>query len=417
VSDTLSDLLVGVGRSRERDSFTAGKQAATEAKQSHGASPEVLIIFGAPVFAHRQLLAGISSVMGEVPMLGGTTAGEISSKGFATDSVVVMALSSDTLQFTTGIGLDMSKGEQVCSRQMLDSIRDQISFDNALSLLVLPNGMGGDGVEVIKGLQSVLGDEFEIIGGYLGDDTDFNSTFQYHNGNVYRDAIVGLMICGDGSFTTGVGVRSGFESIGNRLYCTEAEKNVVASFDNEPALTLYQELLGEERSQRLPGICLEYPFGLIDEKVSIAGKEYFQLRCGLSVDHRKKTITLAGSIPEGSAITLTTASRGDIINGAKLAAEQARESLGRATPRAILMFSCVGRKLVLGRRTQEEVKAVKQVLGEEIPLIGFYTYGEIGPIDKREKRLATSKFHNETVVLWVLGNRQGAATRGSQARC
>jgi hypothetical protein len=407
VSDAMSDLLVGVGRSSERGSFTAGQQAAAKAKQSHGASPDVLIIFGAPVFDHRQLLAGISSVMGEVPLLGGTTAGEISSDGFSTDSVVVMALSSDTLQFTTGIGHDMSKGERVCSRRLLDSISAQTSIDNALSLLVLPNGMGGDGVEVIKGLQSVLGEEFEIVGGYLGDDTDFSSTFQYYNGKVYRDAIAGLMICGDGSFTTGVGVRSGFESIGNRLYCTEAEKNVVASLDDEPALTLYKELLREERSQRLPGICLEYPFGLIDEKVSIAGKEYFQLRCGLSVDHRKKTITLAGSIPEGSAITLTTASRGDIINGARLAAEQARESLGKATtPRAILMFSCVGRKLVLGRRTQEEVTAVKQVLGEDIPLIGFYTYGEIGPIDKRERRLATSKFHNETVVLWILGNRR-----------
>jgi hypothetical protein len=416
VTDAKSDLVVGVGRSCERDSFTAGQQAAAEAQQSRRTKPDVLIIFGAPGFDHQQLLAGASSVMGEVPLIGGTTAGEISSKGFSTDSVVVMALSSDTLQFTTGIGHDMSKGEHACSGRLLDSISAQTSIDNALTLLVLPNGMGGDGVEVIKGLQSVIGEEFEIVGGYLGDDTDFSNTFQYHNGKVYRDAIVGLMICGDGSFTTGIGVRSGFESIGNRLYCTEADRNVVACLDDEPALTLYKELLGEERSKRLPGICLEYPFGLIDDKVSIAGKEYFQLRCGLSVDHRKKTITLAGSIPEGSAITLTTATRGDIINGAKLAAEQARDSLGKATPRAILMFSCVGRKLVLGRRTQEEVTAVKQVLGEEIPLIGFYTYGEIGPIDKRERRLATSKFHNETVVLWVLGNRQSKGERGSQPK-
>jgi hypothetical protein len=157
-------------------------------------------------------------------------------------------------------------------------------------------------------------------------------------------------------------------------------------------------------SKKLPGVCLEYPFGLIDEKVSIRGKEYFQLRCGLSVDHESGTISLAASIPEGSAITLTTASRGDIINGARLAAEQAQESLAGAKPQAVLMFSCVGRQLVLGRRTQEEVSAVRSVLGEDVPLLGFYTYGEIGPIDKMQGELAATRFHNETVVVWALGS-------------
>ena len=149
---------------------------------------------------------------------------------------------------------------------------------------------------------------------------------------------------------------------------------------------------------------MEYPFGLIDERVSISGKEYFQLRCGLGVDHERGTITLAASIPEGSSLTLTAASRGDIINGAKLAAEQAKATLEGAKPEAILMFSCVGRKLVLGRRTREEVEGVRRILGEDVPIVGFYTYGEMGPIDKRQAELAEAKFHNETVVLWVLGS-------------
>jgi hypothetical protein len=337
-------------------------------------------------------------------MVGGTTAGEISTSGFTTQSVVVMALSSDALDFVTGIGKNMSQDEAACGVALIDDIRSRISLEKATSLLIFPNGMGGDGIKVIEGLQSVLGPEFEIVGGYLGDDERFEYTFQYYNGKVYRDAIPGLLICGNEGFRTGIGVRSGFTSIGNRFYCTDSEGNVVKEFDHERALDLYKEFLGEERSQRLPGICLEYPFGLIDEKVSIAGKEYFQLRCGLAVNHEEGTITLAASIPEGSPITLTTASRGDIINGAKLAAEQAKESLKGAGPQAILMFSCVGRKLVLGRRTQEEVTAVKEVLGEKVPLIGFYTYGEIGPIDKLRKQLSITKFHNETVVLWVLGS-------------
>jgi len=398
----VSDTVVGVGRSSAPESFTAGCDAATQALGGREAAG-VLLVFGSTRFDHRRLLEGVTSVAGDTPLVGGTTAGEISSAEFSTRSVVVMALSSDTLSFTTGIGKDMSRDEAACGVALVEDIRRQTSLDDALSLLVLPNGMGGDGVKVIEGLHSALGPNIEIVGGYLGDDERFESTFQYHDGKVYKDAIPGLLFSGQG-FRTGVGVRSGFASIGNRFYCTQAKGNVVGQFDEERALDVYKEFLGEELSKKLPGVCLEYPFGLIDEKVSIRGKEYFQLRCGLSVDHERGTISLAASIPEGSPITLTTASRGDIINGARLAAEQAQESLAGAKPQAVLMFSCVGRKLVLGRRTQEEVSAVRSVLGEDVPLLGFYTYGEIGPIDKMQGELAATRFHNETVVVWALGS-------------
>jgi hypothetical protein len=399
----MSDLSVGVGHSSNENSFKAGQEAASEALNKHRGTPEVLIVFGSTRFDHQRLLAGINSITGDIPMVGGTTAGEISTSGFLTESLVIMGLSSDRLDFATGIGLNMSQDEVACGAALADNIRNKAPFEEALSLLVFPNGMGGDGIKVIDGLHSVLGTGFEVVGGYLGDDERFKNTFQYYNGEVYTDAITGLLVCGKERFRTGIGVRSGFESIGNRFYCTESEGNVVKKFDNDRALDLYKEFLGEKRSRRLPGICLEYPFGLIDEKVSITGEEYFQLRCGLAVDHEKGIITLAASIPEGSAITLTTASRGDIINGAKLAAEQAKNCLKGARLQAILMFSCVGRKLVLGRRTQEEVSAVRSILGEDIPIIGFYTYGEIGPIDKMKEELAVTKFHNETIVLWVLG--------------
>ncbi|NTV99594.1 MAG: hypothetical protein HGA70_10590, partial [Chlorobiaceae bacterium] len=89
--------------------------------------------------------------------------------------------------------------------------------------------------------------------------------------------------------------------------------------------------------------------------------------------------------------------------GALEAAEQAKKILGGAIPEAIVMFSCVGRKLVLGRRVQEEVGVVRECLGIDVPVIGFFTYGEIGPVDKTKKERLSAKFHNETVVLWVLG--------------
>ena len=400
----MSAITVGVGTSHLEDSREAGAVACKHALERTGGKADFLIVFGAMRFDHKALLSGITAVAGKVPMVGGTTAGEISPEGFSEGSVVIMAIRSNVLSLFPGIGLHMSRGEDACARALIADIRSRAVIDEASSLLVFPNGMGGDGLRVLKGLQEILGGDFEVAGGYLGDDMRFKHTFQYYNGKVYRDAIVGLLVSFEGAFRTGIGVRSGFESIGNSFYCTSSEGNVVKEFDNISALDMYREFLGEERSERLPGICMEYPFGLIDEDAGSPGKCHFQLRCGLNVDQEKGTITLAASIPEGSAVTLTSGSRGDVINGAHEAAQQALASLRGAKPELIVMFSCVGRRLVLGRRTPEEVDAVRKCLGYDVPIIGFYTYGEIGPIDGSVEELAEAKFHNETVVLWILGS-------------
>ncbi len=400
----MSAITAGVGTSHQEDSFDAGSEAIRLAFEKTGGKADVLIVFGAMRFDHKALLSGIAAVAGDVPMVGGTTAGEISSEGVSEGSVVVMAISSPDVKFHAGIGRHMSRDEEACAREMIADVLSRTIIESTSSLLVFPNGMGGDGLKVLGGFRSVLERDLEISGGYLGDDMRFKQAFQYYNGRVYRDAIVGLLVSFDGSYRTGIGVRSGFESIGNSFYCTSSEGNVVKEFDNVSALELYKEFLGKERSARLPGICMEYPFGLIDQDAGSSGVRHFQLRCGLNVNRKKGTITLAASIPEGSAVTLTSGSRGDIINGAREAAEQVIWSLGGAKPELIVMFSCVGRKLVLGRRIPEEVEVVRKCLGYEVPIIGFYTYGEIGPIDRSVEKLAEAKFHNETVVLWILGS-------------
>ncbi len=391
------------GFSMKDDSFEAGHDAATDAVRRLGRKPHVLLVFSAMRYDHRSLLKGIAAVVPATPLVGGTTAGEISMEGATTQSVVVMALASDRFRFYTGVGRSLSRNERQSVGEMLDQMFSGDPPADAQTLLVFPDGMGGDGLRLMDGLHERLGGKFEIVGGYPGDDERFKQTYQYHDGQVYQDAIAGLLICHDEGLSTGIGVRSGFESIGNSFVCTSAEGNVVREFDHVRSLDLYREFLGEERSARLPGAFMEYPFGLIDEGVSSGKTTHFQLRCGVRANEEDGSIFLAASIPEGSEVTLTTGSRGDVIRGAHEAARQALKSLGGAKPEAIIMFSCVGRKMVLGRRVQEEVNAVRECIGRDVPIVGFYTYGEIGPIDKTDSGLSAAKFHNETVVLWVLG--------------
>lgn len=211
----MSAITVGVGMSQLDNSREAGIEACKTALEKTDGNADVLIVFAAMRFDHRELLAGIAAVAGDVPMAGGTTAGEISPQGFSEGSVVIMAIRSNLLHLHTGVGQHMSSDESACARSLIADIRSRALFDRSASLLLLPNGMGGDGLKVLKGLQEELGVDYEVAGGYLGDDMRFKQTFQYYNGKVYRDAIVGLLFSLHNAFRTGIGVRSGFASIGN----------------------------------------------------------------------------------------------------------------------------------------------------------------------------------------------------------
>ncbi len=396
------DLNTGIGVSVLANSYKAGAEAASKAVEQLGKKPDALIIFAAPKFEQQKMADGIKSVTKNIPMIGGTTAGEISTYGLSVNSVVVMALNSTDIKFYVGIGKNIAKSEINAGKQLAKSVLKKASKKNANTLLMLPDGLAGDGLAVIKGAQEVLGEDFEIVGGSLGDESDFKHTYQYYNGKVYENTVVGMLICGGNKVKTATGVRSGWESIGNRFKCTEAKGNVVYKFGNKIALDFYRELLGKDRGKKLPAIGLEYPMGLIDERAKIEGYDYFQIRCPVGINEEDGSVNFAASIPEGKEVTLTYSSRSTIINGSKLSAMQAKKTLN-GKPRLIMMFSCVARKMVLGRRTNEEVNLVKSVFGNNIPIIGFYTYGEIGPIDKRVPMLRNTRWHNETVVLYVLG--------------
>lgn len=149
----MGKLPVSAGKSNHADAFKAGRRAVSEALDKHTGTPEVLMVFGSSSFDHEQLLAGVISVSGQTPMVGGTTAGEISASGFSADSVAVIALSSDTLDFVTAVGLDMRKDEGACARALAEAVRLADSQKKPFSAVIFSDGMGGDGVKVISSKQ------------------------------------------------------------------------------------------------------------------------------------------------------------------------------------------------------------------------------------------------------------------------
>ncbi len=403
-TDTIS--LAAEGFSARDDAYAAGAEAARGALDGLGdTSPGVLLVFAAIRFDHEALLEGIASVAPGIPLVGGTTAGEISGHGVTSDSVVILALKSGPLRFIAGIGTELSRDENAAVRQMAEQMFSVKQHSDAYSLLVFPSGLGCNVLKTIDGLYDCFGERFEIAGGYPGSNDFYQPAYQYLNGRVYTDAIVGVLVCHDEDCRIGIGICDGFESMGNSFRCTSSCGNILKEFDDIPALKLYREILGEERSARIPEVFVEYPFGLIDENASSAGKTYFQLRYGLRANEDDASISLTASIPQGSRVTLTAGTRRDLIRGVENAARRAALYLGDYTPKALLMFSCIGRSMVLGSHLGEEVSVVKKIVGSDVPIAGFYTFGEVGPIDKTVPHLASAKYHNASVVVWILGSR------------
>jgi hypothetical protein len=176
---------------------------------------------------------------------------------------------------------------------------------------------------------------------------------------------------------------------------TRSTGNVLHEIDGRPALDLYREYLGELASG-LPASALLFPLSLRRSR----GAETRLVRTILAVNEAERSMTFAGDVPEGSLVQLMRANFDRLIDGAADAARLTREDASGDADSLTIAVSCVGRRLVLGERAEEEVEAVVEAIGPGAPLVGFYSYGEISPYASGRCEL-----HNQTMTLTRLGER------------
>ncbi len=366
--------------------------------QLDGARPVAGLIFWGADYDSAEIAAACAASLGDVPHIGCTTNGEITSQGLGMNSVCLFLFSSDRMSARTS-QISLSVGSEEAGRAVAASLR----ADNAKVLLLLPDGLALNGTAIIRGAQEILGQGFVIAGGAAGDKERFVQTYQMCDGQLLSGAMPAMMLYTDGVLEIGFGVMSGWKPIGVAKTVTSAEGNVVYRIEDETALDLYSRFLADKASQ-LPAIGYEFPFGLIDESGKIeqpgtrSDDSYILLRSPMSVDHEKGSVTFAAEIPEGAKVRITMAKTHDVVEGARIAAEQALDSLS-GRPDAVLFFSCSARKLVLGSRTNREIETAQAVFGADVPMAGFYAYGEIANCGTADPKC---RFHNETATFLAL---------------
>jgi len=209
-----------------------------------------------------------------------------------------------------------------------------------------------------------------------------------------KNTIVAIGFYGD-SLQVGYGSRGGWDSFGPDRLVTRSKANILYELDGQSALELYKKYLGEQ-AKGLPATGLLFPLS-----ISLNGGGKRLVRTILSVSENDGSMTFAGDVPEGNYARLMKANFERLVDGAAESARQA-QALGSPDPDLAILVSCVGRKLVLKQRIDEEIESVQDALGPGAALTGFYSYGEICPVGPDEKQ---PELHNQTMTVTTFSER------------
>jgi hypothetical protein len=353
----------------------------------------LVIVFGASNYLDdpgpiQQLVAAYP----KAKIMGCSTAGEI----FGT-SLHDGSLSIAVIQFEhTRVALASTKVTSMeDSHAGGEFLAEHLAGPELKAVFVLSNGTDINGSELVRGLNEKLPEGVTVTGGLAGDGDRFERTWVIHEGLLGMDYICAVGFYGE-RIRVGHGSKGGWDVFGPQRQVTQAAGNVLYELDGKPALDLYKEYLGELASD-LPSSALLFPLALSTEP----DDEKSIVRTILSIDERTNSLTFAGDIPNGSYTQLMKANFDRLINGASDAALMIRETAKGSNKgkgdMLCIAISCVGRRLVLGERTEEELEAALEVLPAGVQQIGFYSYGEISPYVS-----GTCDLHNQTMTLTTI---------------
>ena len=323
-------------------------------------------------------------------IVGCSTAGEIAGTEVSDDSIVATAVAFEHTQIRTALEPldDASQSQAVGER-----LGRALVGDGLRHIFVIAEGVQINGSELLAGMRAVLPSDVTVTGGLAGDAARFERTCVCFEGRGYDRHVAAVGFYGD-RFVVGHGSMGGWDPFGPERRITRSVGNVLYELDGESALGLYKSYLGPHAAE-LPSSGLLFPLDLILEDGTRL------VRTILGVDEAAGSLTFAGDVPQGARGQLMKANFDRLVDGAQGAADGALTRAGRRTPALGVLVSCVGRKLVLGQRIEEEVEAVRDVLGPDVPLTGFYSYGEIAPTGVTTK----CELHNQTMTITTFDER------------
>lgn len=355
-----------------------------------GPASRVVLVFGAPsALEDADALAALGRAYPGTPVVGCSTAGEIHGTRVLDGTIVATVVTFARSRIATAtVELAAVDGDSAEAGRRLGA---GVARDGLRHVLVMSDGLTVNGSELTRGLAEWLPEGVVATGGLAGDGTAFSRTLVVAGGSAAPGRVTAVSLYGD-ALRIGLGTMGGWDPFGPDRLITRAEGNVLYELDGTSALTLYRRYLGPYAAD-LPSSALLFPL-----HVRRGEDEAGTVRTVLGIDDAAGTMTFAGDLPVGSYARLMRANFDRLIDGACGAAHAALVRRGGTPPRLALLISCVGRKIVLDQRVEEEVEGVRDAFGGSTALTGFYSYGEISPLVET----APCALHNQTMTITTI---------------
>lgn len=328
-------------------------------------------------------LLELASAFPSSHLMGCSTAGEILGDEIRDHGLVAAVVKfSRTALRLAGVPAATAAGSFAAGKALAEELRGP----GLKAVFILSDGLHVNGSELVRGLNRGLPTGVTVTGGLAGDGPRFQRTWVLHGGRPVSGMVTALGVYGSDVRVTH-GCKGGWDIFGPERVVTLSEGNVLYELDGKPALALYKEYLGS-RAAELPASALLFPLSLREH----AEDSKVVVRTILGVDEARGSMTFAGDIPQGWLAQLMRANYDRLVIGASESAAMAHAE-GVDTGLAVAI-SCVGRRLVLGERAEEETEAGLSSFGKGMRQIGFYSYGEISPVFPD----ASCEFHNQTMT-------------------
>jgi hypothetical protein len=350
----------------------------------------VLVFAAADYFDHPTAFADLAALYPSSVLVGCSGAGGVIGDRVLDDHVVVSVSSFDNTVLRSAMAVI---GDPSDSRAAATAVAAQLAASDLVGVFVLSEGLLVNGSELARGLTASLGTSVIISGGLAADPGRFERTWVLVDGVPTVGAVSAVGFYGD-AVRVGYGFKGGWDIFGPQRRVTRSIGNVVYELDGEPALDLYERYLGELASD-LPGSGLLFPLAVWSQDPADQ-----VVRTLLAIDREARSIVFAGDVEEGSWAQLMQANFDRLVEGAEGAATMATSDLSHGSASLAIAVSCVGRKLVLGERVEDEVEAAHSALAPGTTQIGFYSFGELSP-----SGLGRCDLHNQTMTITSISER------------
>jgi hypothetical protein len=388
---------VGVGYSAKRNPSEAGKEAALKALERAGiAKPDFVFVFATVGYDQKVLIHAIREATSNAPLSGCSGEGVIT-QGTAEETnfgVAVMTIRSDELTFHHARVKEIGKSAHIAGERLAADIKPFVAADS-IACFLFADGLALNFDPFLAAFQKTLEHKgtLPLFGGLAADNWTSLKTYQYHDDDVFSDGISCVVMSGKGDIAWGVD--HGCTPVGAKRTITRGKGNIINEIDGMPVLNALKEYTDENDTDDWNKTSLNLCLGF--KTPELLKKTYgdYIVRYMMGRNTKEGSVTIQSDVQEGADLWIVRRDKELMKSGVRTIAARIKDKVGSKRPKFVLHFECVGRgKVVFNDKEKHELLvSLQKDIGEDIPWLGFYGYGEIGPIEKQ------NCFHNFTSVV------------------